>query len=346
MRPTQPEGVRASGGTASFGATGAARPWTASTRRQLCGMPRALQKAAMLTLAPRNDAALEGGPVPKLVRTPCGPVECTVSGDGPALLALHGAMGGHDQSLLLVRTLGLAGFRCVAVSRPGYLGTPLRAGCRPEEQADLYRDLLEALAVRRVAVLAVSGGGPSALEFAIRHPGRCWGAVIVSSVCARNDVRLPFAWYTMKLLARCGPLLAAQRRAISRDPERAARRSIPDPALRARTVADPVAGPLLKELQVSTLGRMPLRLPGTENDIAVTRGTLNLALERITAPVLVVHGTADRVAPFAQGQAIAARIPGAELLAIEGGDHVAIFTHLAKVRDRVGRFLRAHAPPD
>jgi len=71
MRPTQPEGVRASGGTASFGATGAARPWTASTRRQLCGMPRALQKAAMLTLAPRNDAALEGGPEarPDAVRT-------------------------------------------------------------------------------------------------------------------------------------------------------------------------------------------------------------------------------------------------------------------------------------
>ncbi len=41
---------------------------------------------------------------------------------------------------------------------------------------------------------------------------------------------------------------------------------------------------------------------------------------------------------------MAARIPGAELLAIEGGDHVAIFTHRDQARARVTRFLLAHAP--
>jgi hypothetical protein len=38
------------------------------------------------------------------------------------------------------------------------------------------------------------------------------------------------------------------------------------------------------------------------------------------------------------------RIPSAELLALEGGDHVAIFTHHGEARARVGGFLLAHAP--
>ncbi len=90
---------------------------------------------------------------------------------------------------------------------------------------------------------------------------------------------------------------------------------------------------------------MPLRLPGTENDVAVTRGNLSFPLERIAAPLLVVHGTQDSAAPFAQGQELAARVPRAELLAIEGGEHVSIFTHRDLVRARVARFMLAHASP-
>jgi pimeloyl-ACP methyl ester carboxylesterase len=272
-----------------------------------------------------------------------GPVECAVAGEGPAVLALHGAMGGYDQGLLLARTVGAPGFQYVAISRPGYLGTELAIARSPAEQADLYRDVLDALGIRDVVVIAVSGGGPSALQFALTHRDRCRGAVIISSVCSKVEARLPLAWHVMKLAARCEPMVAAMRRKISRDPERAAARSIPDEALRARTVRDPEAGPLLLALQLSTLDRMRLRLPGTENDVATTRGNLSLELERIEVPVLIVHGTSDRAAPFAQGRSMSARIPGAELLAIDGGDHVAIFTHREQARSRVAAFLLGHA---
>jgi pimeloyl-ACP methyl ester carboxylesterase len=293
---------------------------------------------------PMNAAVIPGDPRPIVVSTRRGPVECAVAGEGPAVLALHGAMGGYDQGLILARTVGAPGFRYVAISRPGYLGTRLAMGRTPAEQANLYRDVLDALAIRDAAVMAVSGGGPSALEFARIHPDRCRGAVIISSVCMRNDVRLPLAWYLMKLTARCGPLVASMRRKLARDPDRAAARSIPDPALRARTVRDPEAGPLLLALQLSTMDRMRLRISGTENDVVTTtREELSLELERIAVPVLVVHGTDDRVAPFAQGRSMAARIPGAELLALERGDHVAIFTHRQQARSRVTRFLLAHA---
>ena len=272
-------------------------------------------------------------------------MELALLGDGPAALALHGAMGGWDQGLLLARSLGAAGFRWIAPSRPGFLGTPRALGRTPEEQADRYAEALDALGVDAAAVAAVSGGGPSAIAFALRHPRRCRALVLVSAcTVGRIDVRLPLAWHVMKLAARVPPLVSAMRRKAARDPEEAARRSIPDPALRARTVGDPEAGPLLAALQASTLDRMALRIPGTEDDIATSRAALGADLERLSVPVLAVHGTADRAAPFAQAEAVAARVPGAELLAIEGGEHVALFTHLGEVRARVGAFLRSHTP--
>jgi pimeloyl-ACP methyl ester carboxylesterase len=273
-----------------------------------------------------------------------GRLEVVTVGEGPTVLALHGAMGGHDQSLLLARTIGEAGYRYVAVSRPGYLDTPLRSGRAPAEQADLYAAALDALGVDAAAVMAVSGGGPSAIEFALRHPKRCWALVLVSTCSGRIATRIPVSFHLTKRLLRWRWFGEAMRRKAERDPRRAASRSITDPEVRARTLRDPVASALLSELVSSTLERPALRLAGTENDIAVTRST-EYPLERLEVPVLVVHGTADRVVPFgAHGKRLAERIPGAELLAIAGGEHVGIFTHRDEVRARVTRFLRQHAP--
>lgn len=293
---------------------------------------------------PRRAATQPGDSRPVVVHTRRGPVECASFGEGPAVLALHGAMGGFDQALLLARTAGVPGFRYIAPSRPGYLGTDISLGRTPVEQADLYRDLLDALGLERAAVMAISGGGPSALQFALSHPERCWGLVIISSVCTRVEERLPLAWYIMKLTARCGPLVALMSRKAQQDPDRAARRSIPDPVMRARTLGDPEVGPLFRELQRSTSDRVRLRLRGTDNDITLTRSELSFPLERISTPLLIVHGTKDSAAPFAQAQLLAAHVPGAELLALEGGEHVGIFTHRDEVRARVSRFLHAHAP--
>ncbi|MCX5768863.1 MAG: alpha/beta fold hydrolase [Candidatus Hydrogenedentes bacterium] len=68
-------------------------------------------------------------------------------------------------------------------------------------------------------------------------------------------------------------------------------------------------------------------------------------MEQIAVPTLIVHGTQDRLVPFEQhGRQLAARIPGAQLLAVPGGEHVAIFTHRDVVRPRITQFLRGLAP--
>ncbi len=290
-----------------------------------------------------DDGTARGQAAPARVRTARGTVEYAEEGHGSAVLALHGAMGGYDQGLILGQTIAEPGYRHIAVSRPGYLGTPLAGARAPEDQADLCAALLDTLKIERAAVLAVSGGGPCALQFALRHGGRCWALVVVSTCGGRIEGGVPLAFHIMKHLARWPWLGDFVRR---QDPEASARRSIPDPAVRERTLKDPDAGPLFMALLRSTSDRMALRLPGTENDIEVTR-TCEYPLERIAVPVLVVHGTADRMVPFADhGKALATRIPGAQLLAIEGGEHVAIFTHRAEVRARVTAFLRRYAPAE
>jgi pimeloyl-ACP methyl ester carboxylesterase len=271
-------------------------------------------------------------------------VEYATLGAGPAVLALHGAMGGYDQSAILARTIGEAGYQFLCVSRPGYLGTPLASGRTSEEQADLCAALLDHLGIKAAAVMAVSGGGPCAIQFGLRHPDRCWALVLVSTCSGKILGGVPVAFHIMKVLARIPGFQGFMARRAQRDPEAAARRSILDPAVRARTVQDPSAGPLLAALTRSTLDRMAARLRGTENDIAVTRAT-EYPLERLAVPLLVVHGTADRIVPFSpHAESFERRVPGAQLLAIPGGEHVSIFTHRAEVRERVTGFLRKHVP--
>jgi len=295
-------------------------------------------------VAQRSEALPPVAPAtaPTVVATARGPLEYVESGEGPAVLCVHGAMGGHDQSLLLARTIGEAGYRYVAVSRPGYLGTPLRSGRSADDQADLLAAALDALGIRRAAVMAVSGGGYSAIQLAVRHPDRCTALVLASTIAGIVDTPIPLSFHLTKRLMRWNWFAEKLRRKVVSDPARAAERSIRDPALRARTLADPEAGPLFRELLVSTLDRPGRRLAGTENDIAVTRST-EYPLERVAAPTLIVHGTADSVAPYKHARALAFRIPGAELLSIEDGEHVSIFTHRDLVRARVSAFLRQHA---
>jgi pimeloyl-ACP methyl ester carboxylesterase len=252
-------------------------------------------------------------------------------------------MGGCDQSALLARTLGEPGYRYLALSRPGYLGTPLRSGQTPQAQADLCAALLDELGIAHAAVMAVSGGGPCAIHFALRHPDRCRALVLVSTVAGRIANDVPVAFKLMTRLARKPWFVAWLKKRVARNPERVAARSIADPEILARTLADDEAWPLFRDLLLSTYDQMGQRLEGTFNDIAIT-STTSYPLERIGVPTLAVHGTADKMVPYeANAKAFEARIPNARLLTVDGGEHVAIFSHRALVRPQVVAFLRKHA---
>ena len=62
------------------------------------------------------------------------------------------------------------------------------------------------------------------------------------------------------------------------------------------------------------------------------------AMEALTMPALVVHGTHDRVLPHANALALVAALPDARLLTLEGHGHLWTHTHESAVRS-IDRFL-------
>lgn len=273
--------------------------------------------------------------------TPRGLIHYADAGEGPAVLSVHGAMGGTDQGMILARVTGADAGRVIAPARPGYPGTPLSSGVTPEAQADLYVALLDHLGLDRVAVIAVSGGGASALMFALRHPGRCRGLVLVSTCAGPQPMPIPPGFQLFRLLARWPAFVGWMKGRALRNPDRISSRSIPDPEYQRTLQADPVAMPLYRDLRAGMFDRLAERLPGTENDIRTTRSQ-SFALEEIGVPTLVVHGTRDPLLPYDRhGAELARRIQGAELLTVEEGGHAAIFTHRALISPRVAGFLAA-----
>lgn len=279
-----------------------------------------------------------------VVQTRLGRVEYAKEGaTGPVVLAIHGAMGGFDQGLILARAaFGILSHRAVAPSRPGYLGTPMQSGRTPEQQADLHAALLDALGHDSAVVIAVSGGGQSAVQFALRHPERCGALILVSACTAPLMAKIPFRFHVMKLLARIPGVASRLRAKVARNPLKAAERSIPDPDLRSRTVQHPEAGPLLFALQLSTMEQMATRLPGTENDIAQSRAPFAYPVEQITVPTLILHGAQDEIVPVIQATTLHHKIPASRLMVTQDGAHVTLFTHLDSVRTEVAGFLQSH----
>jgi len=282
---------------------------------------------------------------PQIIQTALGPFEVADSGSGPAVIVLHGTMGGWDQSANIARTIGEDGYRYLSVSRPGYLGTPLGSGRTPSAQADLCTALLDSLGIARAGVIGTSGGSPTALDLALRHPERVWGLVVVSGCAGRaSTVRPPLFVRLFAQLTRWSGPTRWLRSLWARDLDRSASFLIPDAETRARTLAHPEMGPLFTEFLLATVDEMYARMKGTLNDIE-NMGNTDHPLEEMAVPTLIVHGTDDHMLSYADhARAFEARIPGAEMLTIEGGGHASLFTHRDRVRGAVTAFLRERAP--
>jgi len=86
-----------------------------------------------------------------LLQTRCGPIEVQAAGTGVPLLVVHGSGGGHDQGMAFAGALARHGIRVIAMSRFGYLRTPMPADSSAAAQADAHVCLLDALGIRRAS---------------------------------------------------------------------------------------------------------------------------------------------------------------------------------------------------
>jgi pimeloyl-ACP methyl ester carboxylesterase len=100
---------------------------------------------------------------------------------GPPLLFSHPLVGGFDLGLGCADSWIGDGFLVIAPSRFGYLGSSLPQGGMPADQADAYALLLDRLGIEQAAMVGFSAGGPSVIQFALRHPERTAGLVLIGS---------------------------------------------------------------------------------------------------------------------------------------------------------------------
>jgi pimeloyl-ACP methyl ester carboxylesterase len=75
--------------------------------------------------------------------------------------------------------------------------------------------------------------------------------------------------------------------------------------------------------------------------ITETRSSLELPVERIAAPTLLIWGDADPISPLAVGKHLEQRLPNARLHVVPGGDHDVAQTHAASV----AALIVAHLSP-
>lgn len=274
-----------------------------------------------------------------IAQTKAGQIEYAVVGEGPAVLSVHGILGGYDQGLVAGKPLVDAGFKVIAVSRFGYLRTPPASIMSPEVQADQFAALLDELNIADVAVLGASGGGPASLQFALRHPDRCRALVMMCAV-SRNDVPdRREGSPTLRLLAGAMRSDFLMWMAITGIIKGKPFLSNLNPEAQQSAPADPRQQELFKGVLYS-LFPVSQRQVGLDNDLVQIRTLADLPLEQIGAPTLVLHGTADELVPFAQAEHTAGKIPGARLVTAEGGDHLFFISHYDQVWPEIIDFLK------
>ena len=261
-----------------------------------------------------------------IIDTASGPIEYQSAGQGgPAVIYAHGTPGGYDQGIAFARFFDQEACTIISPSRPGYLRTPQQSGASPEEQADLYVALLDALEIEQASIIGFSGGGPSAIQFALRHPERCRSLIMIGAIVQRYN-----PWENIQLQ----PLWQRTSASI------AEQLLVSDlflycilPIIRLLPKGHVMAGMLCS----GTIYH--LRKVGYQNDQKYFANIKPYPLEKISVPTLIVHGTADDDVPFADALLLMNKIPHVTLVPMNKGNHATFFLQTSIIIPIIQQFI-------
>ena len=275
----------------------------------------------------------------ELVSLPQGDVEFVQAGAGAPVLVIHGSGGGFDQGALLAQAVLGDGFRWIAPSRFGYLRSTFQNGATFEDQAHAYAGLLDHLGIDRVAVVALSHGGPSALHFAVLYPERVTSLTLLScGVASSSDPAQAQANRQGELLTTVfqHDLLYWMLSTWLRPP-----------LLRLMGASDEVVeglAPTSRQLVTALIEFMNPVQPRSAGVVFDNRAALpNERIAAIRAPTLIVHATDDSLQLYRNAEFAATHIAGARLLRFERGGHLLVAVEQVAVGEAVQAFVRAHA---
>jgi pimeloyl-ACP methyl ester carboxylesterase/DNA-binding CsgD family transcriptional regulator len=197
--------------------------------------------------------------------------------------------------------------------------------------------VVDAAGLERFSLLGMSGGGPTAVEYAARNPERVDRLVLYGTWARGRDFREGPEVEKSRLMGELirvgwGGTVPAFRQVFS-------------------SIWIPSAGEEQKrwydELQQATSsGEMAARLWRSRSAIDVSE-----TARRVNVPALVLHARDDHAVPYAEGRHLASLLPDARFVTLEGNNHIlqedepAWGAFLAEVRAFLGTGAGAAAVP-
>ena len=240
-------------------------------------------------------------------------------GDGPAVVFAHGAGGNHLSWWQQIPAFSRR-YRCITFDHRAFGLTAdgdgeAKLGRRGFH--DDLRDLLDLLEIERVAIVAQSMGGRTAVGFSLRNPGRCRAMVLAGTTggAVTDEVRLLQAEHRE---TETGQLTLMQRAVSS--------------GLRERSEA--------MDFLYRSIGR--LNPPRPRDFLAPIPGYTGSSAQRLSDagfPILFLVGRHDAITPPDIIKRCHAAVPGSEYRVIEDSGHSAYFEQPAAFNEAVGTFL-------
>jgi pimeloyl-ACP methyl ester carboxylesterase len=274
----------------------------------------------------------------QVIETACGPIEYARTGTGRPVLVVHGAMGGFDQGLMLAKLIDPQ-YQIIAVSRFGYLRSPLPGDASVNGQADAYACLLDALGIQQTVVFGTSGGATSAIRFAARYPERT-SALILLSPAAPGKVKVEAPPKAALLVMRNDFIYWA----LVTYFRPAMQRLIGVPEGLALTPED------LAEVKQTLATTLPAsgRIDGFDFDnngmtaefYAELSDTGPYPLNQIKTPVLVINAMDDPLAIPENVRGLAEKFPNARRFTVPKGGHL-ILGHAQEIKAEINQFLNS-----
>jgi pimeloyl-ACP methyl ester carboxylesterase len=244
-------------------------------------------------------------------------------GVGSTPLALLHGLGSSADDWFMQLPAFAPHYRCIAVDLRGHglSDKPPGPYAMPLFASDVAR-LLEIIGAAPAHVLGLSLGGMVAQALATTHPKRVRSLVLLNT--------LPGLWPPTREVVRLGM------RRLS-----APWRRRPMPVQARRIAADLFPHPETALLRQHTEHRLAGNDPAAYQAAmaAVVRYRPGKMLSRVTCPVLIVAGSADRVVPAIFQARLRRALPHAEFVSIPGGGHACNIEMPEAVNTEVLRFL-------
>jgi len=273
-----------------------------------------------------------------VIPSPYGDIEYTEGGSGPPVLVIHGSGGGYDQGELMVRAVLGERFHWITPSRFGYLRSTFRDGATFDDQAHAYAYLLDRLGVKKVAIVALSHGGPSVLLFAVLHPERVSSLTLISAGVAsstgQNQAQANQKGDMLMTIFKHDPLYWAISKLFKRQ------------FMELMGASDAVIAGLTPEQRelvgqiIDYMNPASLRSAGAAFDNKAMMP--NERISTIRAPTLIFHATDDTLQLFHNANYAASTIPGARLVPFERGGHLLISVEQTAIRSIMQKHIVGH----